>query len=252
MQVFNYHSLKKILFTLTITTSFIIKVYGQETKNQNIVIDPLKDDIFKVLPPLEVIIDSALLNNANIKFWQADIAKNESKILTKKRYWLKHIRVGGSVSYGTYDNYSLDQTATLPSYMYSKQNQSRYSSNLLLSIPLYDLTDRRNELNFAELEKKQAVYKLESTAEEIREKVVSIYYNVLNYYDKLKIYSENLETSELNMRVAEKEFLNGQISISEYSRLTSIHANNKILYQGAKSEFITNFMLLQEVAGFKF
>ena len=52
--------------------------------------------------------------------------------------------------------------------------------------------------------------------------------------------------------MAEKEFLNGVIPVTEYSRLYSITSQAEENYESALMDFKTDYMLLEELTGMKF
>jgi len=54
------------------------------------------------------------------------------------------------------------------------------------------------------------------------------------------------------MQLIEKQFLNGQATVEELSRVTDIYYNSLVEYEKAKSELNTAYLLLQELVGMTF
>ena len=54
------------------------------------------------------------------------------------------------------------------------------------------------------------------------------------------------------MLMAEKEFRNGVISLGTYSNMCETAGNTEINFEEAINDFKTAYMLLEELAGYKF
>ena len=55
-----------------------------------------------------------------------------------------------------------------------------------------------------------------------------------------------------NNLLVEKEFQNGVVDLSEYTRISGIYFSAQTEFEVARIEFITAYMLLEEIVGFKF
>ena len=86
----------------------------------------------------------------------------------------------------------------------------------------------------------------------MREKVITQYNDVLLKQRLLIIKSKYLETSKINMQMAEKGFMNGTISVDDYSRVSEIASNTEADFETTKMEFMTAYMLLEETTGMRF
>ncbi len=224
---------------------------GQD--NDNNVFNPLSDNISSLLPPLETLIDSAISHSAEIKFWDAGVKAKESKILSEKRLWLRNLGISTDLRYGTYDNLSLSESpAGTPVTVYSNQIQTRYGGAVYFKLPLSDMADRKNQIRFAEFERKQSIYSRESKKDDIRKEVIIQYNQLLLSQKLLKIQASNLQSSNVNLQMAEKKFQNSEINVSELSSITEINSRALSAFETAKSDFVTNYMMLQELTGIKF
>ncbi len=63
------------------------------------------------LPPLRLLIDSAIANSPEIEFAESYIRAREYDIDLAKKDWWSTIRLGGQVNYGTFGNQVLDEVA---------------------------------------------------------------------------------------------------------------------------------------------
>jgi outer membrane protein TolC len=66
----------------------------------------------------------------------------------------------------------------------------------------------------------------------------------------LKIKSKNLSTARVNMEMVEKEFQNGVVSVTEYARISDIVARNESDFETARTDYVTAYMILEEMIGF--
>ena len=88
--------------------------------------------------------------------------------------------------------------------------------------------------------------------QETRQKVIRQYNDLIVKQKIFRIKSKYLETARINQLMAEKEFLNGVIPVTEYSRLYSITSQAEENYESALMDFKTDYMLLEELTGMKF
>jgi hypothetical protein len=78
---------------------------------------------------------------------------------------------------------------------------------------------------------------LQSQEDEIRQKVIKMYQDIILKQKILKINSKALG-DKVNMQMVEKEFRNGVVPISEYVRITTITAEAEVAFESVMSEFI--------------
>lgn len=203
-------------------------------------------DITKLLPPLRVLLDSAEMNSPMLKFYDADIIISNLKVKIEKRDWMRYLGFEGGVRYGLLDN------VVFSSYFGQNMNnfnsETRYNVGLFVKIPIMSLVDKSGvKMSRQEVEKSKQLH--ERTLNELRQLVIVQYNNLIKSHRSLRIRFEHVATYEVQMLRAEQDFLNGNIPISEYSRLNEMLTTSKLNLEENKIEFITAFQLLQEVVG---
>jgi outer membrane protein TolC len=215
--------------------------------------DLLNDNIQDFIPPLEALIDSAIQNDALVGFRRKQIDVNTFKLKNDQRQWMRDIGFQLDIRYGNFDNYSTNATeGQTSSSFYTTRVETKYGAGAYIKFPLYDLLNRNNVNDLAKMEISQAQDMYRMQQEELRQKVITQYNELLLKQKLLIIKSKFLETSKVNMLMTEKEFLNGNISIGEYARLSSITFSAEEDFEQLKSEFITAYMILEEIVGVKF
>ena len=223
-------------------------VSAQEATNANY----LKDDFEISLPPLQTLIDSALTKNPYVRFRDLQIKVNNYKLNSERSHWTNNLGFQSDMRYGTFDNFSTNTNeGQVPSTFATRNNQLNYGVGAYIKFPLSELTDRRNLVNTAKTEIEQAKSMAEVQRQELRQLVIRQYNELILKIKLLRIKSKYLETSHINIEMAEKEFKNGVLSVSEYSRLSEIANMAETDYQTVHAEFTTAYMILEEIVGFK-
>lgn len=244
----NIHKLLLISLLLCIITGIPGQLSAQveNTDTRSITIDV-------PIPPLVVILDSAISNNPMVRFREQGITGKESNLTYYKNYWSRNIGVQADVRYGTFNNFSTNTAeGQTPSVISTNTSQVVYGIGMYLKFPLQDMVDRRNQITMAKSELDQARSMAEAQRDELTQMVIKQYNDVILKQRILAIKSKNLGSSKVNMDMVEKQFQNGVVSVTEYTRITDIVSDVQSEYETARTDFLTSYMILEEMAGFKF
>lgn len=214
--------------------------------------DPVKDDIADFIPPLSVLMDSALQNDPKVDFRNLDLEINERKLKSTKRDWAKNLGVQADFRYGTFDNYALDAGNPNASYIYTTHEEFKFGYAAYVKFPLLDFYNRRNQVQIANVQKMQAESLLQLERNDKRQVVIRQYNELILAQKILRIKSKSLETARINMQMAEQQFMNGVIPVTEYARLSDIVASTEVDYETSKMNFLTAYQLLEEIIGYSF
>jgi len=238
-------------FTLTVLMLLLAGVPGAAQTGGPF--DPLKDDIGDKLPPLRILIDSALANDPGMKYSNLQVTVNKGTLHSAKAQWTQNFGVQANYGYGTFD-YLYNSTAggTAPPTYTLQQSLSQYGVGAYLRIPFYDIVNRRNEVKTAKAEVSQALSLVESRQKEIREQVIRQYNDVVVKQRLLRIKSRYLETSKINLQMAEKGFMNGTVTVDDYSQVSEIESRTESDFENTRMEFLTAYMILEEITGLTF
>lgn len=215
--------------------------------------DILNDNIESMLPSLETIIDSAIANNPNVKFRDLQIYINKFKLNADRNLWTRNLGIQADGRYGTFNNFSTNTSeGQTPSTISTLSSQFNYGVGAYIKLPIYDFLNRKNQINLSEAEVEQAESFAESQRNELRQAVIKQYNELIVKHRLLKIKSKYAETSKINMQMVEQEFTNGIISVSEYSRISEIVTRTEIDFENSRMEFLTAYMILEEITGIRF
>ena len=204
-----------------------------------------------VFPPLSVMIDSALATNAMVRFREEGIIGKQCNLKSYQNYWTRNIGVQADIRYGTFDNFSTNTSeGQSPAVLATRSSQTNYGVGAYIKFPLQDLVNRKNQVRMAQSELDQAHSMAEAQRDEVTQLVIKQYNDVLLKQRLLKIRSKNLSTARVNMEMVEKEFQNGVVSVTEYARISDIVARNESDFETARTDYVTAYMILEEMIGF--
>ena len=215
--------------------------------------DLSNENIELLLPPLETIIDSAIAKNPYVKFRDLQITVNSYKLKSDRADWTRDIGFQTDVRYGTFDNFASNVVqGQNPALTSTKNTQTNYGIGAYIRIPFYDFINRKNQIKLAKAEIDQAQSFSQVQRNELRQLVIRQYNELIVKQRLLKIKIKYTETSRIHMEMVEKEFINGTISLTEYSSLSEIASRAESELESAKMDFRTAYMILEEIAGMKF
>jgi len=205
------------------------------------------------IPPLSLMIDSAISHNAMLKFFEHSIDAKKISLSADSKSWTKNFGIQADVRYGSFNNFSTNTAeGQSPSLLATSTNQTNFGVGGYLKLPLSDFINRKNMIQLAKAEVNQAESMAEVQRDEIRQIVIKQYNDLILKLTLLKIKAKNLETSRVNLVMAEKEFQNGIIPLGTYAGISQTAGNAEINFVEAKVEFKTAYMILEEMVGFKF
>lgn len=211
------------------------------------------DNIEMMLPPLETIIDSAIAKNPYVKFRDLQIIVNTHKLKSDRAEWTRDLGFQTDVRYGTFDNFASNVVeGQNPSLLSTRTTQANYGVGAYIRVPFYDFVNRKNQIKLAKAEIEQAQSFSQVQRNELRQLVITQYNEVIVKQRLLKIKVRYAETSGIHMQMVEKEFINGSVSLTEYSGLSEIASRAESELESAKMDFRTAYMILEEIVGMKF
>lgn len=219
---------------------------------QNENVGSLNEENNVLIPPLQVVIDSVLKHHAMLKFRNQSIGVKEATLNSEKIYWTRNFGIQAETKYGNLNSFSTDSDGSISSTALITTEQVNYSVGFYLKFPIFDVLNRKNQLKLAKLEVEEAKSMAQFQEDEIRQTVIKLYHNLILKQKLLKIKSESLGSGKVNMQMAEKEFRNGSIELTEYARISGITSNLESDFELAKSEFLIAKSILEDMAGFTF
>lgn len=235
---------------------FSIVLLGLALGNQSIAQTSISDSTLKdslpTLPPLSVVLDSALKNSAAVQFRYQEIIAKQASLKSEKNYWSRNVGLQADTRYGTFDNFSSNNNGSSTSIFNTTSKQLNYGVGVYLKFPIQDILDRKNQIKRATAELTQSKLLAKTQEEEVTALVIKLYQDFLLKDKLLKIYASSMGNARANSSMIETEFRNGKISVAEYVRVSDIATRVETDFEKAKTEYNTAKLLLETVVGFKF
>ncbi len=215
--------------------------------------DPLVDNIADKLPPLEILIDSAVKHAPSVRIIDAEISIMRYNLKDAKIDWTKNFAIQGQFTTGnTYQFYTNQSVGNNPSEFATDSYEYYYNFGAFVRIPINELLNHKSKINIAKREIEKNLLFKEEKAMSIRKEVIMVYQDLLMRQELLKIRNEAQLTSRMQVQLAEIEFTNGTLSLAEYSKV--IDYNTKNLCENREETFLfyKQYLILEELVGMKF
>lgn len=238
-----YTELKMVL--LLAISMLAIQSFAQEANDKA----TIEKSYQLLIPNLNVLIDSALANNGMLGYRKDEIDVKKANLKMKKRYWTRNFGIQGDARYGTFDNFSQNVTGPSTVQLASTTIQTNYGVGVYLKIPVFDIYNRKSDIKQAKAELSQAEHLVKNQEDEIKEKVIMYYEDLLLKQRLLRIRAINLIDAKVNLEMAKKEYTNGQIPIYEYIRISDITSGIETEFEKGKSALNTAKRLLENLCG---
>ncbi len=210
----------------------------------------MTDDIGTMIPPLTVLIDSAVARNPALKSGDLQIIIKKYALKSDKNVWTKNLFLQADLRYGNYANYSSSTVDNIA--VSSTRSELRYGVGGSVKFVVYDFLDRKNQIKMAKTEIDLANSVVEEKKSELRKIVIQQYNDLILKQRLMKLSSKNLETAKINMQLVEKEFLNGVIPLTDYTRISVSISDAEVSFENARMDFLNTYMILEEIVGMKF
>ncbi|MBL7137180.1 MAG: TolC family protein [Bacteroidales bacterium] len=242
----------RIIGLLFISTTMGVLAFGQ-TRDTLFVFNPIIDDITLRIPPLDDLIDSAIVHSPEVKAADAEIYLRKYGIKSAQRDFLTNFYLDAGMNVFYQDALTSNRTnlGDINSVL-STQDNSGYALGISIRMPLDDLMDRRNRVKHATKFMEQAFSERDYQIRLLRRDIIIQYNRLIINQKILRIANDNQIYMSLQMALAEKEFLNGQISLYELARLNEMNRRAVTDFEQARNEFYNAYMILQEIVGIKF
>ncbi|MBI9035322.1 MAG: TolC family protein [Bacteroidales bacterium] len=261
----NYKKLSQIILAviclLGITESAVAQGnYYSERQNKVDFFNPISDNIADKLPPLEALLDSAVANSPRVLYEDLKTDYYRYEVKSAKRAWTEHFGFQYDFNYANVNwndeifGYEPEDQKDWPVYSRQLMVSNRYNGlvGAYMRFPLTSILDRKNRINKQKKWVEISMAQRDINISQVREEIIELYNQLLQNQKALVVSNDYQEWTSIQMIMAENDFLNQEISISEYTRLKEIQTRGRLEHEKAVNEYINAYDLLQEKTGMKF
>ncbi|MEI6947121.1 TolC family protein [Paraflavisolibacter sp. H34] len=199
---------------------------------------------------LPLLIDSALKNSPQIRVAgnTADIARANLRMNKKSIY--NALSVSTVYGYGnTVTAGSNQPTGGTTINNLVTQERANYNVGVGLYLPLTQLLNRKDMIQAGKLQIRIAEHERENDSIAIRQEVIRLYQAMKLAQRLVTVSGKRRQGAQINNSMAEKNFLQGQITIDQYSEISERHAQALQDFETAANNFQTSFLLLEAFTG---
>lgn len=222
----------------------LLSINGEITNIKTI---DLSKDLRDQLVPLDSLISIATLNSPTIKAQDALIDAGTEQVKLASREWQNGV-------FGTFTQSLGNQSSFLnsnmePDVMQTATLQTGFRLGFNVNVPLFLLFGRTSRINVYKHDLEVRKQNSEKIKMDVSRQVVYEYNNMLTAQKMMMISNAARGTSRLLLDMAEKQFSQGDISISEFSTLSAIATKAETDYEISKREFYSNYQQLEKLLG---
>lgn len=250
----------KQLALLSLFTLLSVTLKAQQAVTAEMLVDtlksiPIKNDLNYekiTLPPIQLFLEAAK-NYAAVQFY--DARKREQELLLKisRKEWLKYFRMQGNYQYGNSNALSSQFSGEIDpnESRFVTQKQSWYNVGVVVSIPLDDIFTRKNKNDLSRTRIDQSGYELERAIEERQMIILEAYNDVVKNLALLKVNAESVALYDAQMRISERDFVNGRIDIISLSLERGRRTEANIKYQTSRAALHNSVTILEMLTKIK-
>ncbi len=127
-----------------------------------------------------------------------------------------------------------------------------YNIGVGLQLPLNQGINRKHTIKAGISQIKMAESEIEKTKLLVKQQVIEYYMELKLYYKLMQNSSLNKNSAEINYTMAEKEFLNGQLTLDQISRIQEISIKAQSDYETNLNRFQQSLLQLKALTGVDF
>ena len=217
---------------------------GQKVSTDSLLIKAFSND--QLLPQL---ISTAQKFSPEVKRLTSgiDFATANQKI--SKNAIFDRLSLLASYHYGT--NYSaVNETNSLNRF--TTVQSGFYNLGIGIQLPVSQILNRKHFERTTQAQIEMANYEKENTNLYIKQRVIEYYQDLKLAHKLMLISSNNRQAAQVNYKMAERDFLQGQITIEQNARILDIYNKSRIEYETYLNKFQTSMMELDAYTGISF
>jgi outer membrane protein TolC len=226
----------------------IIITSGEQLESQ-VNIDTLAISLLDYLPPLQVLIDSAMMHSPEIAHYESVIKAREHDVARERKAWAEDVYFGYQYNYGTQGTDVINQGT---GSIVTNEINSGYQYSVAMRLPLSLFYGRQNKIGIIEAQLESDQYKRDETVLSIKEKVIQEYNELLLLQRLVKIQSRAKESAILIMEMAEQRFRDGELSLDQLGANSDLRNKHESEYERLRSEFSNSYYRLERLVGVSF
>ena len=205
------------------------------------------------IPSLEAVIDSAKIYSPLVKSFRTTVEIEKTDVKSQKREILKSLSLFSNYMYGNNGLLTPEQNLLNNTLTYSPNIRTvNYQIGVQLRLDLFSVVDRQNKINREKLDVVYAENEYIRIELQLKEQIIRQYRSLELSQKLLSIYAATKQSAYVNLQMAERQFLDGEINISDVTRVTDALTKATTEFEKAKSSYLIAYEMLELTVGIKF
>jgi len=200
---------------------------------------------------LPILIKAALKNAPQMAILYTDKQTAENGLLLAKREFLRDVNLHGGYNVGNINTvFPHSDGQPIPIYYNGNQTRTSYIAGVGVGINLEQIFGgKRLRSDRQRLAIQQSEAEIKEGEQAIRKQVISLYQSVKLSRVVVQHTQDALQTAYVNKTMAEKQFQEGSIQVSDQMTASQLYTNALLAAEEAKNTYQTNLLLLEELVG---
>ena len=203
------------------------------------------------LPPLEVLIDSALIHSPLMRVADQDILLSQYALTDIHRDWMRKVNLTADARYGSTLDYSRLSSVSGSGVIPNSANRSMLNSGVGMSLymPISDVLDRKRRVSSAKMKIEQAEIMKEDTERTIKQTIISAYYEVLTLQKTLEMQIEMRSSAGMLYEQTKSDFEENRTNFTEYTQAYEAYLTSQSTYETQKNNLLRAIRTLEVNVG---
>lgn len=234
----------KIRWVLLFWLFYIIQIRNPLIAQSAVSSDSLLAKALETDHLLPLLVDSAIKYSPVVKRMNNSINYAEESLNLNKKSIYNSLSLNSSYNYGT--NYSaVNNNLGIPLNNFTTAQTGFYNMGVSVQLPLTQIVSRKNTIRAAEAQVRITLADKENSILYVEQEVIRLYQELKLYHKLLIISGKNKLSAQVNFSMAEKDFIEGQSTVEQESRVMDIYNKSVIEYETYLNRFQTAYMQLE-------
>lgn len=203
------------------------------------------------LPPLQMLIDSALIHSPLVKLAETNVQMSRYELTDIHRDWLQKLNLSADTRLGSMLDYARMSNAGSGAFIPPGGATWNYGLGLSAYMPLSDIFDRKRKLLKAQLKVEQTEIQKGEAALGVKQLVIAAYYDLLSIQKNIDVRTELLSSANILHEQSKLDYAQNKIGLADYTKAyeTYLLAQNDL--EAQKYNLLKSVHLLEEIIGIK-
>lgn len=221
--------------------------YAQQPENKGIEEVAIE---FPVLPPLSVMIDSAMARSPQKLILEKQKVEKELSLRMTKRELLQYVKIGGTYSYGKGGVIGVSQDGlSVPTAILTNNTTNQYTTSLSMGITLGAIMDHKSKVKLAKIQVDKANDELLQVKDEIALKICDEYTKLQLSLVKLKNALSQYSSYHAELVMAEKQYANNLMKFEQLVTVRSSYSSSLDEVEQLKRDCRNAVFYLERITG---